>query len=501
MSAQSPSASTPRDPTPAASSPASSSAGWSTPRRPQRRPTLTFLGAAGTVTGSKFLVETPDARVLVDCGLFQGPQEWRRRNWDRLPVEPSSIDAVVLTHAHLDHCGYLPLLTRHGFGGPVVCSRDTARLASIVLRDAAHLEEEQAEYARDAGFSKHSPALPLFDSSDAEQAISLFRPHDGPEPAALPGGMQVSLHPSAHILGSRFAVLDVDGVRVLFTGDMGRPVHPLLQPPAPAVDADVVVTESTYGSRLHERGGREALAAAVTRTVGRGGVCLLPAFAIDRTAVLLVTLAELREQGAIPDVPIYVDSPMALRALEVYRQAFTAHEPALRPEVLAAHAVLAAPGVHLASTREQSERLNHPDHPCVIISASGMATGGRVLHHLASQLPVRDNAVILTGYQVAGTRGAALAEGARQVKIHGEYVPVRAEVVVIDGFSAHADADELIAWFSTVSPPRTAYVVHGEPDSAETFAERLDDELGWNAVVPRYLERVVLRARVDPAPR
>ena len=472
-----------------------SSSAASVKRAVTRHPGLTFLGAAGTVTGSKFMIDTGAARVLVDCGLFQGPQEWRRRNWDHLPVDASTIDAVVLTHAHLDHSGYLPLLTRHGFNGPVLCSRDTARLASIVLRDAAHIEEEQAEFAREAGFSKHSPALPLFDTSDAEKAISLLRPITGTDAAGLPGGMQVSLHPAAHILGSTFAVLDVAGVRVLFTGDMGRPVHPLLAPPAPAVDADVVVTESTYGARVHETGGRQALAAAITRVIGRGGVCLLPAFAIDRTAVLLVTLEELRTAGAIPDVPIYVDSPMALRALEVYRQAFAAHDPSLRPEVTGADRLLASPGVHLASTRDQSERLNHPDHPCVIISASGMATGGRVLHHLVSQLPERRNAVILTGYQVAGTRGAALAEGARQVKIHGEYVPVRAEIVVVDGFSAHADADELIAWFSTVRPPRVAYVVHGEPDSAETFARRLDDDLGWNAVVPRYLERVVLRAR------
>ncbi|MCG2797481.1 MAG: MBL fold metallo-hydrolase [Cellulomonas sp.] len=455
------------------------------------RSALTFLGAAGTVTGSKFLVETDGARLLIDCGLFQGPRQWRRRNWDPPAVEPSSLDAVVLTHAHLDHCGYLPLLVRHGFTGPVVCSPGTAALAAIVLRDAAHLEELEAEYARRDGYSKHSPALPLFDTADAERAITLLHPHTGDDPVPLPGGANVSLHPSAHILGSTFAVLDAGGVRTLFTGDMGRPVHPLLTPPAPAVETDVVVTESTYGARSHAANGRNVLAAAITATARRGGVCLLPAFAVDRTPSLMMILNELMQTGAIPSLPVHVDSPMALRALEVYRRAAAAHDPQLRPEVTAE--VLSR--VHLDAARGDSERLNRPSGPCVVISASGMATGGRVLHHLAAQLPDPRNTVLLTGYQVPGTRGAALADGAHQVKIHGEYVPVRAQVVVVDGFSAHADAEELIAWFATVRPPRAAYVVHGEPDSAATFAARLGAELGWNAVVPAYREKVALRAR------
>lgn len=455
-----------------------------------RHPAATFLGAAGTVTGSKLLVEAPDASVMVDCGLFQGPREWRRRNWDPLPVDPASIGSVVLTHTHLDHCGYLPLLVRRGFTGPVVCSPATARLAEIVLRDAAHLEEEEAEYALRAGYSKHTPPLPLFDTADAEKAIGLLRPHAGTTPVALPGGARVSLHPAGHVLGSTFVALDVDGVRLLVTGDLGRPVHPLLRPPAPAVDADVVVTESTYGGRTHAETGREVLAQAIRRTAARGGVCLLPAFAVDRTPSLLVTLTALRESGAIPDLPVHVDSPMALRALEVYRRAAADRDPQLRatvtPELLA--------GAHEAATREDSERLNYPMGPCIIISASGMVTGGRVLHHLVAQLPDHRNSVILTGFQVPGTRGAALADGARQLKIHGAYVPVRAEVVVVDGFSAHADADEVVAWLSTVRPPHTAYVVHGEPGSSEALAARLGGELGWNAVVPEYLERVVLRA-------
>lgn len=455
-----------------------------------RRPAMTFLGAAGTVTGSKALVETGDATVLVDCGLFQGPREWRRRNWDPLPVDPAGVDAVILTHAHLDHCGYLPLLVRHGFTGPVVCSPATARLAEIVLRDAAHLEEEEAERARRGGYSKHTPPLPLFETADAEKAVGLLRPHEPARPVRLPGDARVTLHPSGHVLGSTFVVLDAGGARTLVTGDLGRPVHPLLRPPARAVEADVIVTESTYGGRTHAETGRELLAQAIRRTAARGGACLLPAFAVDRTPSLLVTLAALREAGAIPDLPVHVDSPMALRALEVYRRAAADGDPQLRPTVTPE--LLA--DVHEAASREDSERLNYPMGPCIVISASGMATGGRVLHHLAAQLPDHRNSVILTGFQVPGTRGAALADGARQIKIYGDYVPVRAEVVVVDGFSAHADADELVAWLSTVRPPQTAYVVHGEPTSAAALAARLDSELGWNAVVPEYLERVVLQA-------
>jgi metallo-beta-lactamase family protein len=453
---------------------------------------LTFLGAAGTVTGSKFLLDAAGSRVMVDCGLFQGERVWRRRNWEPLSIDPARVDAVVLTHAHLDHSGYLPVLVRSGFSGPVRCTPETAELTAIVLRDAAHLAEEDAEHANAGGYSKHDPALPLFDSADAEKAISLLAPVDHGTATTLPGGIGLELRSAGHILGSAFAQLDVAGTRLLVSGDMGRSVHPLLRPPETPDDADVVVVESTYGDRLHEAVDDEPLADAIRRTIGRGGVVLMPAFAVDRTFVLLMVLARLEAEGRIPSVPVYVDSPMALKALEVYLRAIERHDAQLRPEVTVASASYRPRGLKLMPSRTDSQGLNRPRRPCIVVSASGMATGGRVLHHLAHQLPNPRNSVVLTGFQVPGTRGRALADGVRQVKIHGRYVPVRAEVCTINAYSAHADAAELVQWLSGMRPPDTAYVVHGEKDAAQALADRLGDELGWNAVVPRYLERVRL---------
>jgi metallo-beta-lactamase family protein len=308
----------------------------------------------------------------------------------------------------------------------------------------------------------------------------------------LPGDIGLKLRSAGHILGSAFAELDVAGVRLLVSGDMGRPGHPLLLPPEPPRDSDVVVVESTYGDRLHEEQGDEVLADAITRTIGRGGVVLMPAFAVDRTFVLLMTLARLETEGRIPVVPVYVDSPMALRALDVYKEAIAAHDSQLRPEVTLASTSYRPSHLKLMPSREESVKLNRPGKPCIVVSASGMATGGRVLHHLAHQLPNGRNTVILTGFQVPGTRGRALADGERQIKIHGRYIPVRAEVCATNAYSAHADAEQLVAWLSGMKPPDTAYVVHGEEEAARALAGRLADELGWNAVVPRYLERVRL---------
>jgi metallo-beta-lactamase family protein len=456
------------------------------------RPTLRFLGAAGTVTGSRFLLDSPRSRVLVDCGLFQGDRAWRRRNWEDLSFDPASVDAVVLTHAHLDHSGALPLLTRGGFSGPVVCTPGTAELVAIVLRDAAHLQEDEASYANERGFSKHAPALPLFDTADAEKAIALLQPLEHGEAGRLPGGVGVRLRRAGHILGSAFAELDVEGVRVMVSGDIGRTTHPLLLPPEPPADADVVLVESTYGNRLHEADGDDELADVIRRTTARGGSCLLPAFAVDRTPVLLMALARLKRDGRIPDLPIYVDSPMALHALEVYRTALRRGDPDVRPEVGTRGHLFEPPGLRLTPDRADSEQLNRPSRPCVIVSASGMATGGRVLHHLAAQLPNSRNSVVLTGFQVPGTRGRALADGAGQLKIHGRYVPVRAEIASLRGYSAHADADDLLAWLGAMAAPRTAYVVHGEPDAARGLADRLAGELDWTVVVPEYLEKVRL---------
>jgi len=453
-------------------------------------PSLRFLGAARTVTGSKFLLDAGGARILLDCGLYQGARELRRRNWEDLPFDPSRLDGVVLTHAHLDHCGALPLLVRHGFGGRVTCTESTARLAAIVLRDAAHLQEDEATYANRMGFSKHTPALPLFDGADAEKAVQLLDPISHDQTVELPGGTGLTLRRAGHILGSAFAELDVDGVRLLVSGDLGRAVHPLLLPPARPRPSDVVVVESTYGDRRHEKSTDDDLAAAVSRTIGRGGTALLPAFAVDRTPVVLMTLARLQDEGRIPEVPVYVDSPMALHALDVYRDSVKRGDTEIRPQAVAGGMRLPR-DLHLVPDAEGSARLNRPRHPCIIVSASGMATGGRVLHHLAEQLPQARNGVVLTGYQVPGTRGRALADGAGSVKIHGRYVPVRAEIHVVKGLSAHADADETLRWLGEIDPG-TAYVVHGEPEAAEALARRLDSR-GWLAVVPRYQERVRLR--------
>jgi metallo-beta-lactamase family protein len=467
-----------------------------------RRATLSFLGAAGTVTGSRFLIRTDEAEALVDCGLFQGEKVWRRRNWEEFPADPRALSAVVLTHAHLDHCGYVPALVRNGFGGPVICTPETAALVAIVLRDAAHLQEEDAEHARRGGYSKHDPPLPLFDQADAEKAIALLEPHDRDEPVDLPGLGTATLHHAGHILGSAFVSLTMGDRRILISGDMGRPVHPLLNPPDDPTEADVVLVESTYGNRHHASLEGHPLAETIRRTAARGGVVLVPAFAVDRTPVLLNHLARLTRTGQIPRLPVYVDSPMALAALDVYRRAIEQGSSEVRPEVTAHPGLTSAEGggspldpgdLHLAHSVAESMRLNDPDFPCIVISASGMATGGRVLHHLAHQLPDPRNTVVLSGFQVAGTRGRQLLDGAAAVKIHGRYVPVRADVVAAPEFSAHADADELVSWLGrSPRPPGPAFVVHGEPQASGALADRLTRELGWTAVVPRYQETVRL---------
>lgn len=446
-------------------------------------PTLTFLGATRTVTGSRFLVEGGGSRALVDAGLYQGLKRLRLRNWEPFPVPPDTIGSVVLTHAHLDHCGYLPRLVKDGLTGPIVCTPETAQLAAIVLRDSAHLQAEDAVYANATGYSKHHPALPLYDAADVERALGCFAPVDLHDEVELGEQLCATLRSAGHILGSATALLSMPGSRVLFSGDLGRPRHPLVAPREDPPAADVVVLESTYGDRSHPRP-TEVLAQAVRRTVGRGGTVLIPAFAVDRTELVLLRLGQLMSEGKVPAVPVYVDSPMALAALEVYQRAL---KRAGLPEDFG------IPDLRTAARAADSMALNRPARPCVVVSASGMGTGGRVVHHLAHQLPEQRNCVVLTGYQAQGTRGRDLADGAREVKIHGRYVRVRAEVVVDDEFSAHADADELLDWLSRMpDEPRTVLVVHGEPDSSAALARRVTESLGWTAVVPRFGERVRL---------
>ncbi|MFI8320198.1 MBL fold metallo-hydrolase RNA specificity domain-containing protein [Streptomyces sp. NPDC085529] len=458
---------------------------------------LSFLGGVGTVTGSKFLVESDHARILVDCGLFQGFANLRRRNWDRFARDAADIDAVVVTHAHLDHCGYLPRLVRQGFRGPILTTPHTARLAGIVLRDSARLQREAARHADAHGWSKHRPAKPLYDDGDVEKTMSFFDPVPVGAEVELLHGTRLTLHHGGHILGSSWARLALeDGHTLAVSGDLGRPGHPLLLPPEPFSGADVLLMESTYGDRRHDQeSGRAEFAAVIARALARGGTVVIPAFALDRTEVVLHELTRLRETGVLPrSVPVYVDSPMALAALDVYRDAVRERSPELRPGILAQGEAALSPAPFLAArTVQESIDINSAHGPAVIVSSAGMATGGRVLHHLHRLLPDPRNAVVVVGFAAAGTRARDLVDGARTLKMFGEYVPVRAEVADVPHFSAHADADQIVDWLRGAPAPHTVYVVHGEPAASETLRERLDRELGWTAVVPRSGEAVLVR--------
>jgi metallo-beta-lactamase family protein len=400
---------------------------------------------------------------------------------------------VIITHAHLDHCGYLPRLVSEGFRGRIISTRDTADLAAIVLRDSAHLQKEDARWANEGGWSKHRPALPLYDSNDVEATLKLFEPVEFGDPFVIADALEATLLPAGHILGSSIVLLDSGGHRVAFSGDLGRPGHPLLRPPALPPPVGTLVVESTYGDRRHPAPDPDVLAGAVRRTVGRGGTVLVPAFAVDRTELVLLELQRLTDLGQIPRVPVYVDSPMALAALDVYRRAARRPSAQLRGESLDVLDALDRLDLHAVHDAEQSRRLNEPSHPCIIVSASGMATGGRIVHHLDHQIADNRNCVVLTGYQAVGTRGRQLLEGERHLKMYGRYVPVRAEVVQVPDFSVHADADELVAWVASAEKqPRAVFVVHGEVSAGTALARRLEAELGLCAIVPREGERVLL---------
>jgi metallo-beta-lactamase family protein len=461
--------------------------------------TLQFLGATGTVTGSRFLLRTERTTVLVDCGLFQGTKRDRLANWEPFPVDPATIDAVVVTHAHIDHSGWLPGLARDGFTGPVFATHHTCELCEILLPDAAHLQEEQARFANERGFSKHAPALPLYTSEDADAAIALLTGVEFEVPVEVADGIVARFVPAGHILGSASVHLTIrDGdvtTTLLVSGDLGRGDHPLIPGPGVPPAARTVLVESTYGNSLHPSESDEitGFAALVSRTAKRGGIVLIPAFAVDRTEVLLTVLRELMDTGRIPTLPVYVDSPMALRVLDVYRSALRTADPLVsRPALTDGDLFDPGGGLHECPTVEDSKALNELTAPAIIISASGMAAGGRVLHHLARLLPDHRNSVALCGFQAAGTRGRSLADGARNVKMLGRYVPVRAEVSVLRSLSVHADADGLHAWISALPErPETVFVVHGEPDASTALADRLVDT-GVNAVVPTQFELVRL---------
>ncbi len=444
--------------------------------------TLRSLGAANTVTGSKHLLESDGKRILVDCGLFQGVKNLRELNWTPLAVDPSSIDAVIVTHAHLDHTGYLPRLVRDGFRGPIVSTEATAAVADIILRDSAKLQERDAAFLNKHKVTKHHPALPLYDSEDAGRALDLFTTRSFGTEFGLPdAGPVVMFRRAGHILGAATVDLLWHGRRMVFTGDLGRYDDPLMVDPEPVPAADYLVIESTYGDRLRERGDpADALAEIISATVDRGGTVVIPAFAVGRAQALLYYLWQLRSEGRLPDVHVYLDSPMAINASELLRTYQRDHR--LPPEVYEGMCAMAT----YTREAEQSMQISASREPKVVISASGMATGGRILHHLKTFAPDPRNTIVVTGYQVPGTRGRSIVAGERYVKIHGQWIPIRAQVANLQMLSAHADADELIRWCSGITtPPRRVFVVHGEPQAADTLRRRLDREFGWQATVSR----------------
>ncbi|MFZ2261067.1 MAG: MBL fold metallo-hydrolase [Luteococcus japonicus] len=454
--------------------------------------TVTFLGAAGTVTGSKHLLTIGERRVLVDAGLFQGEKKWREQNWAKFPVEPGSISDLVLTHAHLDHCGYIPALVKHGFTGTIWCTPDTIELAEIVMMDSAHLQEQDAKDAAAGGWSKHNPPLALYTQEDVQQTMRLFRPVGFDVDTDLREGLVLRFTRAGHILGSACANLTHEGRTVLFSGDLGRHDHPVLKPRGIPQGADHVLMESTYGDREHpEPDGlpHELFAETIRKTVGRGGSVLVPAFAVDRTEAVLKEITQMRKAGRIPEVPVFVNSPMALAALKVYQGSEELRDD-MRPEDFAD-----LPNLREVTSVEESKALNNPKFPCIIISSSGMATGGRVVHHLEKMLPDPKHSVVLTGYQGVGTRGRSLLEGAKQLKMHGRYVPVRATIVQDSEFSVHADCSDLLDWLRDLPrKPRTVFLVHGEQDSAEALREKIITEFGITCVVPRFGEVVSIEA-------
>jgi metallo-beta-lactamase family protein len=449
---------------------------------------LTFLGGNATVTGSRTLVECGGHRVLVDCGLFQGYKSLRLRNWAPFPLDPKDIDAVVLTHAHLDHSGYLPRLIREGFNGRVWCTPATADLCRILLPDSGHLLEEEAVYANRRGSSRHHPALPLYTQADARASLRHLQAVPFGQAFEPAPGFTACFSPQGHILGAAAVALGGGGCRIVFSGDVGRPHDPVMRAPEPPPESDWMVVESTYGNRRHlAQDLQQELGAALDRVLRRGGVAVIPAFAVGRAQLLLHAVTRMQEAGTLPRVPVYLNSPMATDVTALYARYRDDH----RIDDAQLRAMQRT--VRIVNSAEESKALNRRRGPMVIVAASGMATGGRVLHHLVAFAPDPRNMIVLSGYQAGGTRGASLARGDREVRIYGVDVAVRAEVVQLQSASAHADADELLAWLRAAPvPPRRVFINHGEPDAAEALRLRIQRELQWDAHVPEHGERVAL---------
>lgn len=449
---------------------------------------LTFLGATETVTGSKYLLEDAGRRILIDCGLFEGTKNLRLRNWAPPPFPVDTIDAVILTHAHIDHSGYLPVLARMGYRGPIYASRGTSDLCDVMLRDSARLQEEEAAFANRHGYSKHHPALPLYTLDDAQRAIKQLVPCDFDEPVRLSEQASFRLLPAGHILGAASAVIAVNGKLIAFSGDLGRFSDPIMREPTPLTHADYLVVESTYGDRLHADSDPLAeLEAIFTRTFKHGGVVIIPSFAVGRAQTILHYIAQLKESGRMANVPVFLDSPMAIAVTDLYRRHLREHRLTMSQSDAIGKAAT------MVSTVDQSKEVTGRRGPMVVIAGSGMVTGGRVLHHLKAFGPDARNTIVLVGYQAAGTRGAALEAHSPTLKIHGEYIPIRAKVESISSLSAHADYSETLRWLSSISiPPERTFITHGEPASADALRRRIEEKLHWRCEVPTYLEAVEL---------
>jgi metallo-beta-lactamase family protein len=481
--------------------------------------TLTFLGAAQTVTGSKYLLDTGAAKVLIDCGLFQGLKELRERNWTNLPITPSEIDAAVLTHAHLDHCGYLPRLVAQGFRGRVFCTAGTQDLCRIVLPDSGRIQEEDAANANRHAFSKHAPALPLYTEAEAFRALSQLQPVGYDRPMPLADGVEVDFINAGHLLGSAYARIRTGGKTVLFGGDLGRFGRPVLPDPTFVEEADYLLLESTYGNRVHEQDDDgDALAGLIKSTAERGGKVIIPAFAIGRVEELLYWIKRLEDDRRIPSLPVFVDSPMATEALARYTERIHELDPEMQPEEedqKAPHgradrneprnerreharrerqlSMFCTERFRTIGAAEESKQLTQSKMPAIVISSSGMATGGRVLHHLKAALPDPRNTALFVGFQAEGTRGRLLVDGAAAVKIHGQMVPVHARVEKIDSMSAHADSQEILKWLQGFTrAPQLTFLVHGELVAMQALQTAMQQTLGWKTMMPRHAESIEL---------
>ena len=453
--------------------------------------TIQFLGAAGTVTGSKYLLDNGSQKVLVDCGLFQGLKELRLQNWEKFPISPAEIDAVVLTHSHLDHSGFIPLLVKQGFKGPVFATPPTCDLSKILLLDSAHIQEEDAQHANEKGFSKHSPAKPLYTTSDVYLALELLRPTPDKEWIEILPGWKMRFQKSGHILGSAFIELLVGGVKTVFSGDLGRQLPLTLDPPLAIEDADYLLIESTYGDRLHPTAPvLEQLSKVIVETVEKGGHLLIPSFAVGRTQDLLYLLSVLKRNSSMPEIPVFLDSPLGLIATEIFEN-YSGWHKLSREDIGAMQEITT-----IIKSRQQSQEVMRRRPSSIVIAGSGMVSGGRILHHLCARLWDKRNTVLLVGYQAAGTRGRQLQQGVSEIKMHGEYFAVGAEVVELSGLSAHADQNEILTWLGHFkTPPKETFIVHGEPQASDALRVRIQDTYRWKCQIPKAFEKQSLSPR------